>query len=200
MEEENEREDVQAAAMEGPDEDQAVEATEPEPEPEAAEEVEHDLEKLLEDVKRERDEYLELAQRTKADFENYRKRIARDISEAQKKGVARIVLELLPVVDNLERALEAAKPRDRDLPESHISEGVRLVFEEITGCLKRSGITSFQPEGERFDPNLHEAVMSRPADDVEDGTIIEVLEKGYRHNEAVLRPAKVVVAQQGATA
>lgn len=165
-----------------------------EPEREAAEEVERDLENLLEDVKRERDDYLELAQRTKADFDNYRKRIARDVENGEGRGESRVVRELMPVVDNLERALAAAEPRDRDHPESHISEGIRLVHEEICGVLKRVGVEAFEPDGEQFDPNMHEAIMTRPDEGAEPGTVIEVLRKGYKREEQVLRPAQVVVS------
>lgn len=163
---------------------------------EEAEEVEQDFDKLLADVKRERDEYLELAQRAKADFENYRKRVARDVANAEARGLGQIVHELLPVLDNLERALAAAEPRDRDQPESHLSEGVRLVYEELNGILKRAGVESIEADGETFDPNWHEAVSTKSEDGAAPGTVLEVLQKGYKRHESVLRPARVVVAQE----
>jgi molecular chaperone GrpE len=158
--------------------------------------VERDLGELLVGVERERDEYLELARRTKADFENYRKRVAGEARGAEKRGRAGLVKELLPVLDNLDRALAAAEPRDEDSPPAHLSEGVRLVREELAGVLKRSGVESYEPTGEQFDPNLHEAMLTRPVASVEAGTVLEVLEKGYRLDGQVLRPARVVVGAE----
>lgn len=144
----------------------------------------------LEAVQQERDEYLELAQRTKADFENFRKRVARESAEAEARGRAALARSLLPVLDNLERALAAAEPIDRDTAPNHLAHGVRLVYEELAGVLRGAGIESFSPQGEAFDPDWHEAMMTRPG---EEGRVLEVLEKGYRLNGQVLRPARVVV-------
>lgn len=139
----------------------------------------------LEAVQRERDEYLQLAQRTQADFENYRKRVVRESADAQARGRADLATALLPVVDNLDRALAAANAE-----EDHLAQGVRLVREELAGVLSRAGIESYSPAGEAFDPEWHEAMMTRPG---EEGLVLEVLEKGYRLNGQVLRPARVVV-------
>ncbi len=166
-----------------------------EPEAEAAEEVEEDLDKLLDNTRRERDEYLELAQRTKADFENYRKRVTQDIAGSLNRGRGEIVKDLLPVLDNLERALEVSQPPNEDGSEDHLSKGVRLVREELSNVVKRAGVESFEPDGEQFDPNLHEAVMTKPQDGVKTGTVVEVVQKGYRNSERIVRPAKVVVAE-----
>jgi len=143
---------------------------------------------LLTDVERERDEYLELARRTKADFENYRKRVAGEAAQAEKRGRVDLARQLLPVLDNLERALATSEAQ-----ESNLAEGVRLVYEELKAVLERSGIQSYQPAGERFDPEWHEAMMTRPAPDEQAGTVLEVLEKGYRLDGQLLRPARVVV-------
>jgi molecular chaperone GrpE len=116
----------------------------------------------LADLERERDEYLELARRTKADFENYRKRVSREAAEAEARGRAVLARELLSVVDNLERALAAAEPRDDALP-NHIAEGVRLVYEELAGVLRNAGVQSFEPVGEPFDPDQHEAMLTKRA-------------------------------------
>jgi molecular chaperone GrpE len=140
-------------------------------------------------LERERDEYLELARRTKADFENYRKRVSREAAEAEVRGRAALACDLLSVVDNLERALAAAEPRDDGVP-NHIAEGVRLVYEELSGVLANAGVESFEPEGEAFDPSQHEAMLTRPGNH---GEIVEVLQKGYRLNGQVLRPARVAV-------
>ena len=156
------------------------------------ERVQQDIGDLLADVERERDEYLELARRTKADFENYRKRIAGEARDAEKRGRADLARQLIPVLDNLERALQAADPER----EQHLAEGVRLVLEELRGVLERSGVESYEPTGEPFDPHLHEAMMTRPVGGEEAGRVLEVVAKGYRLDGQVLRPARVVVGEQ----
>jgi len=151
---------------------------------------------LLKDVERERDEYLELARRTKADFENYRRRVAGEAAEAEKRGRAELAQALIPVLDNLERALTAMEPQPEQEGASHFAEGVRLVREELAAVLRRSGVESFEPAGEPFDPHLHEAMMMRPVEPGEAGKVLEVLEKGYRLDGRVLRPARVVVGAE----
>jgi molecular chaperone GrpE len=141
------------------------------------------------ELQRERDEYLELARRTKADFENYRKRVSREASEAEARGRAALASALLSVVDNLERAVAAAEPRNDGVP-NHIAEGVRLVYEELAGVLGNAGVQSYEPVGDQFDPDQHEAMLTRPGNA---GEVLEVLQKGYRLNGQVLRPARVVV-------
>jgi molecular chaperone GrpE len=148
----------------------------------------------LEALQAERDEYLALAQRTKADFENYRKRVARESAEAEARGRAAFAQALLPVLDNLERALAAAEPIDRESAPNHLAQGVKLVYEELAGVLHGAGIESYSPTGEAFDPDWHEAMMTRPG---EEGQVLEVLEKGYRLNGRVLRPARVIVGAAG---
>jgi molecular chaperone GrpE len=150
-------------------------------------EIEGDLDELV-TVAAERDEYLALAQRTQADFENYRKRVARESALAQERGVVKLARELLPALDNLDRALEAA---DQDDP---LLQGVRLVREELSAALARVGIESFSPSGEIFDPALHEAVVHQPVDGATSGTVAEVYQPGYRLRDHVIRPARVVVA------
>jgi molecular chaperone GrpE len=140
-------------------------------------------------VAAERDEYLALAQRTQADFENYRKRVAREAAGAQERGVAGLAKELLPALDNLDRAIRAADANDPLL------KGVRLVRAELAAALARVGIESFRPEGERFDPSLHEAVATAPAGEGgASGSVLEVYQDGYRLGESILRPARVVVS------
>jgi molecular chaperone GrpE len=174
-----------------------------EPAAQQEEEVERDLSELLRDVARERDEYLELARRTKADFENYRKRVAGEAREGEKRGRAALARNVLPVLDNLDRALAAEKSADRPRADDRVSvgssplaEGVRLVREELAGVLKRSGVESYEPAGEPFDPHEHEAMMTRPAPDGDDGKVLEVLEKGYRLDGEIIRPARVVVGEK----
>jgi molecular chaperone GrpE len=160
-----------------------------EAENESAEAVEEDLAALLDDVKRERDEYLELAKRARADFENYRRRAAQQTSDAERKVKASLARDLIPAIDNLERALESAHEDDP------LSDGVRLVHRELTEALDRAGVTSFDPTGERFDPASSEALSTQPSDGSEPGTVLEVLTRGYRLGDLIIRPARVVVAQ-----
>jgi molecular chaperone GrpE len=137
------------------------------------------------------DAYLQLAQRTQADFDNYRKRMTRDVRAAEARGISRLARELLPAIDNLERALAAV---DAAEPRHHLSEGIRLVTAELSAALGRTGIQGYDPKGERFDPVQHEAVAQQPVAGAEPGTVVEVLQAGYRLNEAILRPARVIVA------
>ena len=140
-------------------------------------------------AQRERDEYLALAQRAQADFENYRKRAAREAAAAGERARSGLVRELLPVVDNLERALASAEES-----EQHLAEGVRLVHSELIAVLERNGVQQFDPRGDRFDPGEHEALSMRSQDGAEPGVVLDVVEKGYRSNGTVLRPARVVVS------
>ncbi len=140
-------------------------------------------------MQRERDEYLALAQRTQADFENYRKRAAKEAAAAGERAKSGLVSELLPVVDNLERALESAGKN-----EEHLADGVRLVHSELIAVLSRNGVEQFDPKGEKFDPTYHEALSTRDDEDAGAGTVLDVVEKGYRLNGTVLRPARVVVS------
>jgi molecular chaperone GrpE len=142
-----------------------------------------------EQLERERDEYLDLAQRAQADFENYRKRAAKEAAAAGDRAKGGLVRELLPVVDNLERALESAEES-----EQHLAEGVRLVHSELVAVLQRNGIEPFDPTGEPFDPEVHEALSTQPADGADPGMVVGVMEKGYKLNGTVLRPARVVVS------
>ncbi|HWV84179.1 MAG TPA: nucleotide exchange factor GrpE [Capillimicrobium sp.] len=158
----------------------------------AAQAVEHDLE-ALQAKAAERDEYLALAQRTQADFENYRKRAARDVQAAQERGAAKVVKELLPALDNLERAIAAAEEQEGD-GDHHLTAGIRLVHRELVEALGRVGIETISPKGEVFDPTVHEAMVSQPVEGAESGTVVEVYQQGYRLNGMVIRPARVVVA------
>jgi molecular chaperone GrpE len=173
-------------------------------EPEAVpEDHEHKVRRDLEELAAKAgkaDEYLKLAQRTKADFENYRKRATREAAAAQERGVVKLARELLPAVDNLDRALEAAEAASSDGPNqaqngaSPLVSGIKLVHADVIAALARVGIEAFSPQGERFDPQHHEAVAQQPVDGAEPGTIVEVYQRGYRLGDSVLRPARVVVA------
>jgi molecular chaperone GrpE len=175
----------------------------PEAETDHERQLEHDLEELTARAEK-ADEYLDLAQRTRADFENYRRRAAREAAAAQERGITKLAKELLPAVDNLDRALEAAQSSaasgadgaaqaDNGTAATLVS-GIKLVHEDVIAALARAGIERFSPEGERFDPQLHEAVAQIPAEGAESGTVVEVYQRGYRLGEFVIRPARVAVA------
>jgi molecular chaperone GrpE len=175
-----------------PPEDEPVtsrdEAGEPSGEEDPANEAQRLAEKEATDGGAEQPEdYLALAQRIQADFENYRKRAAKEAAAAGQRAKSGLIRELLPIVDNLERALGSAEEG-----EQHLAEGVRLVHAELIAVLERNGVEQFDPSGEKFDPSEHEALSVRA--DGESGGVLDVVEKGYRANGTVLRPARVVVS------
>jgi molecular chaperone GrpE len=134
--------------------------------------------------------YLALAQRTQADFENYRKRAAREAAAASDRGMAKLAKELLPALDHLDLALRAAEEHGG----GEFAKGIRQIQDELVGALGRVGIQAYSPKGEPFDPSEHEAMASQPVEGTEAGTVAEVYQQGYRINGTVLRPARVVVA------
>lgn len=149
-----------------------------------------ELEELVADLRSERDQYLDLAQRAKADFDNYRRRAAREAAEAESRGKAAIARVLLPSIDDLERALVAVDAG------SEVGRGIALVHEALRSGLERAGVEAYDPTGEGFDPKLHEAVSVRPAGDgAEPGTVVETLERGYALDGQVIRPARVIVGE-----
>ena len=154
--------------------------------PAAAEEdvVEDQLAALV----KERDDYLDALQRLKAEFDNYRKRVARDQRELAARAHERLVKELVPVLDDLERALEAATEHE----EGKLEEGVRLVHRSLADALAKEGLSEIETSG-KFDPHLQEALLSQPSE-AEEGSIIQVLQKGYSLGDRVLRPARVVIS------
>jgi molecular chaperone GrpE len=147
-----------------------------------------DLEQRLEAVTAERDEYVDHLKRVAAEFENYRKRTARDQADFAARANERLVKELLPVLDDLGRALEAAEQHE----EAKLEEGVRLVHRQLAELLRKEGLAEIETDG-RFDPHVHEALLTQPSEAPE-GSVIDVVQKGYRLGERVLRPARVVVA------
>jgi molecular chaperone GrpE len=149
----------------------------------------------LADAQRERDEYLELAKRTKADFENFRKRMSAEVLAAAGRGKAEVLRDVLPVLDDLERAIQAAGlDPEGDSPDG-LAHGVLLVFRSLRESLTKHGIEAVDPTGEKFDPQLHEALSMQAAEGVESGTVVQTMQKGYRLGEQLLRPARVVVAE-----
>ena len=170
-------------------------ATPPEsekPESGAVDVDEIDLSALLERADK-ADEYLNLAQRTRAEFENYRKRAVRDAALAQERGAAKLALELLPAIDNLDRALAHAGS-DGANGDANFVSGIKHVHSDVLAALERVGIEPYSPEGEPFDPTQHEAVAQQPFEGAQPGTVVEVYQRGYRLGETILRPARVVVA------
>jgi molecular chaperone GrpE len=126
--------------------------------------------------------------RLAADFENYKKRAARERSEYVALANERLIGELLPILDDLERALNAAEEHQ----EAQLEDGVRLVYRSLAALLERHGVTPIETEG-KFDPHVHEALLSQSSE-AEEGSVIDVVQKGYKLGERVVRPARVVVA------
>lgn len=191
---ETEPEGAADAAPEGPSGERAQESAEAT--------IEQDLNALVEEARSQRDEYLQLAQRTKADFDNYRKRMATESQAQVERGRLEVVAGLIGALDNLERVLEAAGigqeaalggeiPTDAPVTE----QGVIVSYRDLHGVLSKAGVEAFDSKGEVFDPNLHEALQALPAEGVDSGVVIEVMQKGYRAGENVIRHARVVVSQ-----
>ena len=140
------------------------------------------------EVERERDAHLDDLKRLAAEFDNYRKRVARDQETLVARANERLVKELLPVLDDLERALEAAAEHE----EAKLEEGVRLVHRNLADLLRREGLAEIETNG-RFDPHVHEALLSQPSEQ-EEGSVLDVVQKGYKLGDHVVRPARVVVS------
>ena len=157
---------------------------------EQAEEAEEAEESELEALARERDEYLDSLQRLKAEFDNYRKRAAREQGDLISRAAERLIVQLVPVLDDLERALDAADQHE----EAKLEEGVALVHRALVDALAKEGLSEIETDGV-FDPHIHEALLAQPAEGKEPGTILQVLQKGYRVGDKVLRPARVIVAE-----
>src|SRR6476646_8804505 len=142
----------------------------------------------LEQLAKERDEYLDALQRLKAEFENYKKRVARDQGNLVARASERLAKQLLPVLDDLERALVAASEHE----EAQLEEGVELVHRALADALAREGLVEVDTDGD-FDPHTQEALLAQPSD-AKEGAVIQVLQKGYKLGDHVLRPARVVVS------
>jgi len=142
----------------------------------------------LEALRTENEELIDTLQRLQADFDNYRKRAARDQESLVARAGERIVKELLPILDDLERALEAVESHE----EAKLEDGVQLVHRQLEQLLEKEGLALVETDG-KFDPHVHEALLTQPSD-ADEGSVIEVLQKGYRLGDRVLRPARVVVA------
>ena len=149
-----------------------------------------DLLARLQDAERERDEVLDNLRRVAADFDNYRKRVAREQSQLYARASERVVAKLLPVLDDLVRALDAAEHHE----EAKVLEGVRMTKDALAGVLASEGVEEIATDG-LFDPHVHEALMTQPVEGAEPGHVVEVIQRGYRIGDVVLRPARVIVAE-----
>lgn len=143
-------------------------------------------------AEQEREQFLNLLQRTRADFENYQKRSQRDLAQERRYWHGSLALDLLPALDNLERATVAARQANESGP---LVQGVALVQAQLLDMLRRHGITPIEAQGQPFDPNLHQAVMQQPTADFPPNTVVQVLEQGFLIHDRVLRPARVVVSK-----
>jgi molecular chaperone GrpE len=153
-----------------------------------------DLASLLAEAESKRDEYLEIAKRAQADFENYRKRMSAEVEAASVRGRVEMARGVVPVLDDLERAIEAAGLDPEGDSEDGLAHGVLLVFRNLRETLVRAGVEAVDPSGERFDPNSHEALSTVPVEGTEAGVVVEVMQKGYRFGDQLIRPARVVVS------
>ena len=173
-------------------------------------------EERLAEAEAKRDEYLELAQRVQADFENYRKRAAREQERLVAHAHERLVRELLPILDDLERAAtppvresgprKGARGSRAEVPPTELSPntleseyeallaGVKLVERSLRNALQKEGVVEIETDG-RFDPHVHEAMLTQPGKGAEPGTVLDVLQRGYRLGDKVVRPARVIVAE-----
>jgi len=174
---------------------------------------ETDLQSQLDEARRKADEHWELYVRAQAEADNIRRRAKRDVEHAQLYSLEKFVAELLPVKDSLEIGVQAARgegpaarttagsesesgddPRDKEI--EALREGTELTLKKLSQALEKFGVEEVDPQGETFDPQVHEAVSTQPTDDVAPDTVVTVMQKGYLLNKRVVRPALVVVAQQ----
>ena len=149
-------------------------------------------EEMAAELRRERDEYLESLQRLQAEFANFRKRVLRESEQAGQRASTEMIGELLPVLDNFERALQAAAEHDEQV----LSGGVELVYNQLRDVLTKRGLCEIDAHGQPFDPTQHEAILCQPSAEHEEGTVMQVIEKGYQLKDRVVRPAKVIVSRQ----
>ena len=150
-----------------------------------------DLLARLQDAERDHEKAMDDLRRVAADFDNYRKRVAREQTQILTRSGERVVAKLLPVLDDLERALDAAEHHE----EVKVLEGVRMTKDALAAVLASEGVEEIPADGP-FDPHVHEALMTQPAEGVEPGHVAHVVQRGYRIGDAVLRPARVVVAEE----
>jgi molecular chaperone GrpE len=146
----------------------------------------NNIDEPVEEVQETDDRLLRLA----AEFDNYKKRAAREREQYVALANERLVKDLLPILDDLERALTAAEEHE----EAQLEEGVRLVHRSLASLLERNGLTQIETDG-KFDPHVHEALLTQPAETKESGDVLDVIQKGYKLGDRVVRPARVIVAE-----
>ncbi|MDD6681650.1 MAG: nucleotide exchange factor GrpE [Clostridiales bacterium] len=187
----NKKKNAEAEAPEVAQEETPVEENQAEAETEAETEAEArpQEESALEKAQAQAEEYLNLAQRVQADFENYRRRTKATRAEAYEDGAREVIKQLLPVVDNLERAIA------QETTDEAMATGVKMVYRQLMDALEKRGVSVIDRPGEKFDPNLENAVMQGTTDEGEPGTVCAVLQKGYKLGEFVLRHAMVKVVE-----
>lgn len=187
----NKKKNAEAEAPEVAQEETPVEENQAEAETEAETEAEArpQEESALEKAQAQAEEYLNLAQRVQADFENYRRRTKATRAEAYEDGAREVIKQLLPVVDNLERAIA------QETADEAMATGVKMVYRQLMDALEKRGVSVIDRPGEKFDPNLENAVMQGTTDEGEPGTVCAVLQKGYKLGEFVLRHAMVKVVE-----
>ena len=158
---------------------------------EPAEPAAEELLARLQDAEREHEKVMDDLRRVAADFDNYRKRVAREQAQLYARAGERLAAKLLPVLDDLERALDAAEHHE----EAKVLEGVRMTKDALAGVLGSEGVEEIEADGSPFDPHVHEALLAQPVEGVEPGHVIQVIQRGYRMGDVVLRPARVVVSE-----
>jgi molecular chaperone GrpE len=150
-----------------------------------------ELEEELKQKARLVDEYLDHLKRLKAEFENYRKRVERERAEFVKSAEEGLVRDLLPVLDNFERALNHSEGTDASI----LNEGIRLINKELLEILKKRGLVRLHAVGVSFDPQIHEAVMQQESTEYEEGIVIKEVQPGYEFGGRLLRPAQVIISK-----
>jgi len=182
------KKNAEAETPETPQEETPVEENQAAAETEAEETPQE--ENALEKAQAQAEEYLNMAQRVQADFENYRRRTKATRAEAYEDGAREVIKQLLPVVDNLERAIA------QETADENLMTGVKMVYRQLMDTLEKRGVTVIDRPGEKFDPNLENAVMQGTSDEGEPGTVCTVLQKGYKLGETVIRHAMVKVVSE----
>ncbi|AST56322.1 nucleotide exchange factor GrpE [Thermoanaerobacterium thermosaccharolyticum] len=152
-----------------------------------------ELKNRLKQKEEEANEYLEMAQRLKAEFENYRRRTEKEKADLIEYGKEQVILDILPVIDNFERALETQY--DDNGENASFKEGINLIYRQFKGILEKMGVKEIESLGQMFDPYKHHAVMQEEAEGKKENEIIEVFQKGYMFNNKVIRPSMVKVAK-----
>ena len=178
-------------ASEGEEKSEASQTTQTQEASPLQDEIER-LTKALKEEKEKAEEYLNRLKYLQADFINYQKKIKKELEEAAKLGSERLIIRLLDVMDDLERAIEVAEKTEKN---SSLVKGVEMVLKEFQDILKHEGVTGIEATGKPFNPNLHEAVVHVESAELEENTIVEELRKGYLFNEKVIRPSMVKIAK-----